>query len=95
MYALFFGGICNDDIDISLHNVASHPRPSSLENVDRFYYPFQSIENVDRFYYPFLVMVHDLNLRIFSADLKAVASYALGYTCSHCELRTLRSGRTF
>jgi hypothetical protein len=49
-------------------------------------------ENVDRFYYPFLVLVHDLNLGIFSADLKAVAAYTLGYTGSCCDRHTLRSG---
>jgi hypothetical protein len=49
-------------------------------------------DNVDWFYYPFLVLVHDLKLGIFSADLKAVAAYTLGYTGSCCEGRTHRSG---
>jgi hypothetical protein len=52
-------------------------------------------ENVDRFYYPFLVLVHDLNLGIFSADLKVVAAYTLGYTGSCCDRHTLRSGAQY
>ena len=51
--------------------------------------------NVDGFYYSFLVMVHDLNLGIFSEDLKTVAAYTLGYTGSCCERRAHRSGKKY